>query len=128
MTRELRLELDPWLESARPLGPLIDPNLHSCGSVPPHGHRELSHPEPGFYTARMKSYGRAPTFLMPHGLRAGPLDRGGAAGDLAAANDVQLVLSETGVCSGGPQVSSGCCSAPAASAERCGSRQPSRPC
>ncbi|MGH6874211.1 MAG: NAD(P)-binding domain-containing protein, partial [Aestuariivirgaceae bacterium] len=26
LTRELRLELDPWLESARALGPLIDPN------------------------------------------------------------------------------------------------------
>ena len=36
MTRELRLELDPALESVRALGPLIDPNLHSCGSVPPH--------------------------------------------------------------------------------------------
>ena len=42
LTRELRLELDPWLESAKALGPLIDPNEHSCGSVPPHGHRELS--------------------------------------------------------------------------------------
>jgi hypothetical protein len=50
LTRELRLELDPWLESTRALGPLIDPNEHSCGTVPPHGHRELSHPEPGFYT------------------------------------------------------------------------------
>ena len=47
MTRELRLDLDPWLESAKALGPLIDPNEHSCGSVPPHGHRELAHPEPG---------------------------------------------------------------------------------
>ena len=45
LTRELRLDLDPWLESAKALGPLIDPNVHSCGSVPPHGHRELSHPE-----------------------------------------------------------------------------------
>jgi thioredoxin reductase len=50
LTRELRLDLDPWLESAKALGPLIDPNVHSCGSVPPHGHRELSHPEAGFYT------------------------------------------------------------------------------
>ncbi len=64
MTRELRLELDPWLEGVKALGPLIDPNLHSCGSVPPHGHRELSHPEPGFYTVGVKSYGRAPTFLL----------------------------------------------------------------
>jgi len=30
MTRELRFDLDPWLESARSLGPMIDPNLHSC--------------------------------------------------------------------------------------------------
>ena len=64
LTRELRLDLDPWLESAKALGPLIDPNVHSCGSVPPHGHRELSHPEPGFYTVGIKSYGRAPTFLL----------------------------------------------------------------
>ncbi|MBN9008654.1 MAG: NAD(P)/FAD-dependent oxidoreductase, partial [Rhizobiales bacterium] len=41
LTRELRLDLDPWLESTKALGPLIDPNEHSCGSVPPHGHREL---------------------------------------------------------------------------------------
>ena len=64
LTRELRLDLDPWLESTKALGPLIDPNLHSCGSVPPHGHRELAHPEPGFYTVGIKSYGRAPTFLL----------------------------------------------------------------
>ena len=57
LTRELRIELDPWLESARALGPLIDPNIHSCGSVPPHGHRELAHPEAGFYTVGVKSYG-----------------------------------------------------------------------
>ena len=68
ITRELRLDLDPWLESAKALGPLIDPNLHSCGSVPPHGHRELSHPEPGFYMVGIKSYGRAPTFLLAHRL------------------------------------------------------------
>ena len=54
LTRELRLDLDPWLESSKALGPLIDPNLHSCGSVPPHGHRELAHPEPGFYTVGIK--------------------------------------------------------------------------
>jgi hypothetical protein len=43
---------------------LIDPNEHSCGTVRPHGARELVQPEPGFYFAGMKSYGRAPTFLM----------------------------------------------------------------
>jgi len=47
MTRELRVALDPWLESAAALGPLIAPNLHSCGTVRPHGHRERGHPEPG---------------------------------------------------------------------------------
>ena len=30
--------------------PLIDPNLHSSASVPPHGAAELAHPEPGLYT------------------------------------------------------------------------------
>jgi thioredoxin reductase len=98
LTRELRVELDPWLESARALGPMIDPNLHSCGSVPPHGHRELSHPEPGFYTVGMKSYGRAPTFLMMTGYEQVRSVAAAIAGDLQAAEDLRLVLPETGVC------------------------------
>ena len=61
---ELRVELDPSVEAPTALGPLIDPNVHSCGSVPPHGEAELRHPEAGFYVVGMKSYGRAPTFLM----------------------------------------------------------------
>src|SRR5699024_5996435 len=64
---ELRLELDPAVEAPRQLGPLIDPEFHSCGSVQPHGERMLAHPEPGFYIVGMKSYGRAPTFLMATG-------------------------------------------------------------
>ncbi|RJF89763.1 flavoprotein [Oleomonas cavernae] len=99
LARELRLDLDPWLESAKALGPLIDPNVHSCGSVPPHGHRELSHPEPGFYTVGVKSYGRAPTFLLLTGYEQVRSVVAALAGDLAAADDVQLVLPETGVCS-----------------------------
>ena len=99
LTRELRLDLDPWLESSKALGPLIDPNLHSCGSVPPHGHRELAHPEPGFYTVGIKSYGRAPTFLMLTGYEQVRSVVAAIAGDLAAADDVHLVLPETGVCS-----------------------------
>ena len=87
MTRELRLELDPWLESAKALGPLIDPNVHSCGSVPPHGHRELSHPEPGFYTVGIKSYGRAPTFLLLTGYEQVRSIAAAIAGDYAAADD-----------------------------------------
>jgi len=122
MTRELRLELDPWLESVRPLGPLIDPNIHSCGSVPPHGHRELAHPEPGFYTIGVKSYGRAPTFLLLTGYEQARSVVAALAGDLAAAADVHLVLPETGICEtdfvedgaaccGGPAVEKGeaCC-------------------
>ena len=104
LTRELRLELDPWLESAKALGPLIDPNVHSCGSVPPHGHRELSHPEPGFYTVGIKSYGRAPTFLLLTGYEQVRSVAAALAGDLAAADDVRLVLPETGVCSTRPVI------------------------
>ena len=34
---ELRLDLDPVLQAPRALAPLIDPNVHSCGTVHPHG-------------------------------------------------------------------------------------------
>ncbi len=116
LTRELRLDLDPWLESAKALGPLIDPNLHSCGSVPPHGHRELAHPEPGFYTVGIKSYGRAPTFLLLTGYEQVRSVAAALAGDLAAADDVRLELPETGVCSTRPETvasaSAGCCCGP----------------
>ncbi len=64
---ELRVDVDPVLQSARRLAPMIDPNVHSCGSVPPHGAAELAHPEPGFYIVGAKSYGRAPTFLLATG-------------------------------------------------------------
>lgn len=101
LTGELRVKLDPWLESTEALGPLIDPNLHSCGTVRPHGHRELAHPEPGFYTVGVKSYGRAPTFLMTTGFEQARSVVAAIAGDLEAADRVELVLPETGVCSGG---------------------------
>jgi Pyridine nucleotide-disulphide oxidoreductase len=64
---ELRLALEPALESAAALGPLIDPNVHTCGTVPAHGIAELAHPEPGYVIVGMKSYGRAPTFLLATG-------------------------------------------------------------
>jgi hypothetical protein len=111
LTRELRVDLDPSLESVRALGPLIDPNLHSCGSVEPHGHREVSHPEPGFYTVGIKSYGRAPTFLMLTGYEQVRSVAAALAGDLAA-DAVRLVLPQTGVCSTSRDVdaaSGGCC-------------------
>ncbi|MDI1286174.1 MAG: NAD(P)-binding domain-containing protein [Reyranella sp.] len=115
--RELRLSLDPALECPPELAPLIDPNLHSCGTVRPHGARELAQPEAGFYFAGMKSYGRAPTFLMLTGYEQVRSIAAELAGDHEAARKVELVLPETGVCSGpGPSLSapdapaaSGCC-------------------
>ncbi|OGS71989.1 MAG: flavoprotein [Gallionellales bacterium GWA2_60_142] len=99
ITRELRVRLDAWLESVEALAPLIDPNEHSCGTVRPHGRRELSHPEPNFYIAGAKSYGRAPTFLMATGYEQVRSIAAAMAGDFASADDVQLDLPETGVCS-----------------------------
>ncbi|MGE0241156.1 MAG: flavoprotein, partial [Parvibaculaceae bacterium] len=96
--REIQLDLDPVVESSRMLGPLIDPNVHSCGTVPPHGWRELAHAEPGFFVAGIKSYGRAPTFLLLTGYEQVRSIAAYLAGDEAAANDVRLVLPETGVC------------------------------
>lgn len=118
LTRELRLDLDPWLEGVKALGPLIDPNEHSCGDVPPHGHRELSHPEPDFYTVGIKSYGRAPTFLLLTGYEQVRSVAAALAGDMVSADAVQLVLPETGVCtvpsSALDDASKGCCGGPAA--------------
>ncbi len=50
---ELRLDLDPATESPAKLAPLIDPNVHSCGTVPPHGALELAHPEQDFFLVGM---------------------------------------------------------------------------
>ncbi len=115
ITRELRVRHDPWLESTDLLAPLIDPNEHSCGTVRPHGHRELAHPEQGYYAVGAKSYGRAPNFLMATGYEQVRSVVAALAGDLLAAEDVQLELPETGVCStrqvydSEPAAASGCC-------------------
>jgi flavin-dependent dehydrogenase len=114
MLRELRLELDSSVEAPKALAPLIDPNIHSCGSVPPHGERELAHPEPGFYLAGMKSYGRAPTFLMLTGYEQVRSIAAALAGDRDAADRVELLLPETGVCKSRipdtePAGQAGCC-------------------
>lgn len=96
---ELRLDIDQIVEAPRVLGPLIDPEFHSCGTVSAHGERELSHPEQGFYIVGMKSYGRAPTFLMATGYEQVRSIAAALAGDRAAADLVELDLPETGVCS-----------------------------
>lgn len=118
MVAELRLKLDPWLESTEALGPLIDPNAHSCGTVRPHGHRELAHPESGFYTLGVKSYGRAPTFLMATGFEQARSVVAAIAGDLVAADRVELDLPETGVCG------IGAAEAPDAGQGGCGTASP----
>lgn len=99
MLRELRLELDPGVEAPRELGPLIDPEFHSCGTVEPHGAKMLAHPERDFYIVGMKSYGRAPTFLLATGYEQVRSVAAALAGDREAADTVQLELPETGVCS-----------------------------
>ncbi|MEU3099007.1 NAD(P)-binding domain-containing protein [Streptomyces sp. NPDC006967] len=115
---EVRLRLDERLEAPVELAPLIDPNQHSCGTVYPHGHRELSHPDAGVYLVGMKSYGRAPTFLAMTGYEQVRSVAAALAGDADAADRVELVLPETGVCGGSglfdtadtsPAAADGCC-------------------
>jgi len=98
MLQELRLDLDAAVEAPRQLGPLIDAEFHSCGSVAPHGERVLAHPEPGFYIVGSKSYGRAPTLLLATGYEQVRSIAAALAGDRQAADDVHLNLPETGVC------------------------------
>jgi len=95
---ELRLDLDDRVEAARALAPLIDPNLHSCGTVPPHGVDELAHPDAGVYMVGMKSYGRAPTFLLRTGYEQVRSVVAALAGDWDAARLLEFELPETGVC------------------------------
>ncbi|ARQ70615.1 FAD-dependent oxidoreductase [Streptomyces marincola] len=117
---EVRLGLDERLSAPVRLAPLIDPNQHSCGTVYPHGAGELSHPEEGLYLAGMKSYGRAPTFLAMTGYEQVRSIAAALAGDMEAAQRVELTLPETGVCGGAglfdqaaPQDAAGGCCAPA---------------
>lgn len=111
--RELRLNLDPAVEAPTELGPLIDPEFHSCGTVPPHGAALLAHPDQNFYIVGMKSYGRAPTFLLATGYEQVRSVAAALAGDREAADTVQLELPETGVCSSDAGTS---CDVPAATA------------
>lgn len=100
MLSEIRLDLDPVLQAPRELAPLIDPNQHSCGTVYPHGAKELAQPEAGFYLVGMKSYGRATSFLALTGFEQTRSVAAAIAGDHEAAARVELTLPETGVCGG----------------------------
>lgn len=104
MLLEVRLDLDPGLEAPSRLATLIDPNFHSCGTVPPHGAALLAHPDENFYLAGSKSYGRAPTFLLATGYEQVRSIAAALSGDHAAAERVELLLPETGVCSSNPPV------------------------
>lgn len=116
MLTELRLSLDLGTESPTALGPMIDPNVHSCGTVRPHGALELQHPDANFYIVGMKSYGRAPTFLLLTGYEQVRSVAAAIAGDWDAARRVELELPETGVCSTSlpaEETEVGCCGGPA---------------
>jgi thioredoxin reductase len=114
---EMRIELDPILQAPVKLAGSIDPNMHSCGSVLPHGAAELAHPEPDLYIVGMKSYGRAPTFLAMTGYEQVRSIAAELAGDHEAAARVELTLPDTGVCNGaglfdspeGENAGGGCC-------------------
>ncbi|GAA4540905.1 NAD(P)-binding domain-containing protein [Streptomyces collinus] len=135
---EIRLGLDERLQAPTALAPLIDPNVHSCGTVYPHGVHELSHPEHGIYLAGMKSYGRAPTFLALTGYEQVRSITAAIAGDREAAERVELTLPETGVCGGAglfdePDAAQngeggGCCAAPAVLQTGIGAPAPSGGC
>jgi thioredoxin reductase len=96
--REVRLNIDHAIESNAAIAELIDPNIHSCGTVRPHGELELRHDEKDFYIVGSKSYGRAPTFLMATGYEQVRSIAAAIAGDFEAAQKVELDLPETGVC------------------------------
>ena len=66
----------------------------------PHGYVELKQPEKDFYIVGMKSYGRAPTFLLATGYEQVRSVAAALTGDFEAASRVELCLPETGVCSG----------------------------
>jgi hypothetical protein len=120
---EVRLDLDSILQAPAKLAPLIDPNVHSCGTVHPHGAGELAHPEPGVFLAGMKSYGRAPTFLALTGYEQVRSIAAKLAGDDEGAARVELTLPDTGVCGGSgvfdeptATTGGGCCGVPAGAA------------
>jgi hypothetical protein len=73
----------------------------------------LAHPDKDFYIVGMKSYGRAPTFLLATGYEQVRSVAAALAGDREAADTVQLELPETGVCSSDAGTS---CDVPAATA------------
>ncbi|WP_159800771.1 NAD(P)-binding domain-containing protein [Flavobacterium sp. MK4S-17] len=116
--REVRVAQDPALECFPDLAELIDPNVHSCGTVRPHGELELRQPEPNFYVVGVKSYGRAPTFLMATGYEQVRSIAAWLDGDIEAGQRVELDLPETGVCSSHNDDGTACCGVQPASSTK----------
>ena len=115
--RELRLDLDPALECPPALGaadrsqhPLL---RHGARRTAP---RELAQPEPGFYRRRHEELRPRADLPAADRLRAGALDRGRTSPATRRRRArVELVLPETGVCSGpGTRLADaeGCCGGP----------------
>lgn len=114
---EVRLDMDYRLQAPVRIAADIDPNIHSCGSVRATGAVDLAQPEPGFYIAGAKSYGRAPTFLALTGYEQVRSIAAELAGDHDAASRVELILPDTGVCGGSgvfdtDDTTDSCCAAP----------------
>ena len=74
---EVRLSLDSVVESPTALAPLIDPNVHSCGSVPPHGAREAPASGNGSLHRRHEELRSGPNLPDADRLRAGAFGCGG---------------------------------------------------
>lgn len=114
--REVRIALDPTLDAVAGIAADIDPNIHSCGSVPATGARQLAQPEQDLFVVGAKSYGRAPTFLALTGFEQVRSVVAHLAGDHEAAARDELVLPATGVCGGAggfdTEAGGGCCGAP----------------
>lgn len=119
LAREVRLALDPSLEAVSGLAHLINPNIHSCGTVRPHGEKELRHPEQNYYIVGAKSYGRAPTFLLATGYEQVRSIVAYLDGDFEAAKRLELNLPKTGVCHAQLDTAiTTCCEKPSSSEER----------
>ena len=97
---EVRLDLDPALQASRVLAEQIHPDHHSCGDVGRTDTASSPSPRPASTLSGMKSYGRAPSFLAMTGFEQVRSVVAAIDGDLEAADRVDLVLPETGVCNG----------------------------
>jgi hypothetical protein len=71
--------------------------------VPAHGEVELRHPEPNFYVVGSKSYGRAPTFLLPTGYEQVRSVVTSLASDADTSEHLEPVRRDAGTCSADPR-------------------------